>query len=191
VPDLETGEYFNVKRSFMPTKYMQCANALCIEAANKIIPSAMTRRANGIVVINYKKMKGKKVFEAASTACPYPNSLWFDEGKNYTDGTPAVQPYEKRAAKEYGGEWSRKDTKGTTRRCHFCTQRIDAGVLPACVATCTGQAMHFGDVNDPDALVSKLLKKSKPYRPNLAAGAEPAVFYLDDDPEATCMTCHS
>ena len=191
MPDLETGEYFNVKRSFMPTKYMQCANALCIEAANKIIPSAMTRRANGIVVINYKKMKGKKVFEAASTACPYPNSLWFDEGKNYTDGTPAVQPYEKRAAKEYGGEWSRKDTKGTTRKCHFCTQRIDAGVLPACVATCTGQAMHFGDVNDPDALVSKLLKKSKPYRPNLAAGAEPAVFYLDDDPEATCMTCHS
>jgi tetrathionate reductase subunit B len=191
VAEVEDGEFPTVRRFFMPGNCMQCENAPCIEAANKIIPGAMSRRPDGIVVIDYKKMKGKKVFEAASDACPYPNSLWFDEGKNYTDGTPAVQPYEKRKAKEYGKEWSRAETKGTTRKCHFCTQRIDAGMLPACVATCTGQAMHFGDLNDSDSLVSKLLKKEKSARLNLAAGTEPRVYYLDDDPEQTCMVCHS
>jgi molybdopterin-containing oxidoreductase family iron-sulfur binding subunit len=191
VEEVEDGEYPALRRFFMPTNCMQCEKAPCIEAANTIIPGAMSRRPDGIVVINYAKMKGKKVFEAASEACPYPKSLWYDEGKNYTDGTPTVQAYEKRKAKEYGVEWSRKETKGATRKCHFCTQRIDAGVLPACVTTCTGQAMHFGDLSDPESLVSKLLRKNKSTRLNLASGAEPRVHYLDDDPEQTCMVCHS
>ncbi len=191
VAETEDGEYPDVRRFFMPTNCVQCENAPCIEAANKVIPGSMSRRADGIVVIDYTKMKGKKVFEAASKACPYPKSLWYDEGKNYTDGTPAVQPYEQRKFKEYGKEWRRKGTKDATRKCHFCTQRIDAGVLPACVTTCTGQAMHFGDLNDPESLVSRLLKKNKSARLNLASGAEPRVHYLDDDPDQTCMVCHS
>lgn len=191
VAEIENGEFPDVRRFSMPTNCMQCDNAPCIEAANRVVSGAMSRRPDGIVVINYKKMRGKKVFEAAGKACPYPKSLWFDEGKNYTDGTPAVQPYEKRKSKEFGQEWSRSDTKGATRKCHFCTQRIDAGVLPACVTTCTGQAMHFGDFNDPESLVSKLLKKNKSARMNLASGAEPRIHYLDDDPEQTCMVCHS
>lgn len=191
VAETEDGEYSNLRRFFMPTNCMQCENAPCIEAANKVVKGSMSRRPDGVVTIDYAKMKGKKVFEAASKACPYPKSLWFDAGKNYTDGTPAVQSYEKRKFKEYGKEWSRKDVKDTTRKCHFCTQRIDAGVLPACVTTCTGQAMYFGDLNEPDSLVSKLLKKNKSARLNLASGAEPRVHFLDDDPEQTCMVCHS
>lgn len=191
VAETEDGEYPEVRRLFMPTNCMQCEKAPCIEAANKVIPGSMSRRADGIVFINYKKMKGKKVFEAASKACPYPKSLWYDEGKNHTDGTPGVQPYEKRKSKEYSQEWSRAETKGATRKCHFCTQRIDAGVLPACVTTCTGQAMYFGDLNDSESLVSRQLKKSKSARMNLASGAVPSIYYLDDDPEQTCMVCHS
>jgi molybdopterin-containing oxidoreductase family iron-sulfur binding subunit len=191
VAETEFGEYPDLRRFFMPTNCMQCEKAPCIEAANKVIPGSMARRPDGIVVIDYKKMKGKKVFEAASKACPYPKSLWYDEGKNYTDGTPAMQPYEKRKVKEYGVDWNRKDTRAVTRKCHFCTQRIDAGVLPACVTTCTGQAMHFGDLNDEESLISKLLRKNKSTRMNLASGAEPKIHYLDDDPEQTCMVCHS
>ena len=152
----------------------------------------MSRRPDGIVAIDYKKMKGKEVFKAAEKACPYPKSLWYDDGKNYTDGTPAVQPYEKRKFKEYGSEWSREDTKDTTRKCHFCTQRIDAGVLPACVTTCTGQAMHFGDLNDKESLVSLLLIKneSKSCRLDLASKAEPKNYYLDHNPKKSCLSCH-
>lgn len=190
VAEVEDGDYPNLRRYFMPTNCMQCENAPCIAAANKVIPGAMARRPDGIVTIDYKKMSGMAVFEAASKACPYPKSLWFDEGTNYTDGTPAVQPYEERKAKEYGIEWSRKETKGATRKCHFCTQRIDAGVLPACVTTCTGQAMYFGDTNDAESVVSKYIKKQKTYRMEAASKSEPRVFYVDDDPEQSCMKCH-
>lgn len=190
VAEVEDGVYPDVRRFFMPTNCMQCAAAPCIEAANKIIPGSMSRRQDGIVVIDYRKMKGKKIFEAANKACPYPRSLWYDEGKNYTDGTPAVQSYEKRPFKEYGSEWVRRDVKDTTRKCHFCTQRLDAGVLPACVTTCTGQTMNFGDLNDPESLVSELLKENKSFRLDLASKAEPKNHYLDDNPEKTCMACH-
>lgn len=185
------GEFPELRQFFMPTNCMQCAQAPCIEAANQVVPGAMSRRPDGIVVIDYEKMRGKEVFEAASKACPYPHSLWFDEGGAYSDGTPAVQPYEGRAAREYGRKWERRSLKGATRKCHFCTQRIDAGVLPACVTTCPGQAMHFGDVSDSGSLVSKLLEREKSARMSLGSGAEPKVYYLDDDPEQTCMACHS
>lgn len=191
VGKVEIGEYPNLRAYFMPTNCMQCEKAPCVEAANAVIPGSMFYRADGIVVIEYKKMKGRKVFEAANNACPYPKSLWYDEGKNYSDGTPAVQPYEKRAPKEYGKKWSRKETKDSTRKCHFCTQRIDVGVLPACVTTCTGQAMHFGDLSDPSSLVSKMLSTHKSVRLTLASGAEPRVHYVHDNPEETCMSCHS
>lgn len=190
VAEVEEGDYPNLRRYFMPTNCMQCENAPCIEAANTIIPGAMSRRPDGIVTIDYMKMKGKKVFDAASAACPHPKSLWLDEGTNYTDNTPAVQPYEGRKAKEYGTEWARMETNGVTRKCHFCTQRIDAGVLPACTTTCTGQAMYFGNTNDAESVVSKYIKKQKTYRMSEASKSEPLVFYVDDDPEQSCMKCH-
>lgn len=191
VAETENGDYPELRRFFMPTNCMQCEKAPCMEAANKIIAGSMSRRPDGIVEIDYTKMKGKKVFEAANKACPYPKSLWFDEGKNYTDRTPAVQPYENRPSQEHGREWKRSDTRNTTRKCHFCTQRIDSGMLPACVTTCTGQAMYFGDLEDSKSMVSKLLKKHKSARLSLASGAEPRIHYLDDDPEQTCLACHS
>jgi molybdopterin-containing oxidoreductase family iron-sulfur binding subunit len=190
VPEIESGEYPNVQRHFMPTNCMQCDNAPCIEAANKVIPGAMFKRPDGIVEIDYTKMKGREVFEAAKSACPY-TALYFDEGKNYTDGTPAVQPYEKRAVSEYDKTWTRQQTAGATRKCHFCTQRLAAGQLPACVATCTGLAMHFGDLNDPESLVAQMMKSNRLLRLEESQGTEPRVFYLADRPEETCMACHS
>ena len=85
VAEVEDGAYPDVRRFFMPTNCMQCEAAPCIEAANKIIPGSMSRRPDGIVVIDYRKMKGKEAFKAADKACPYPRSLWYDEGKNYNN----------------------------------------------------------------------------------------------------------
>ena len=41
-------------------------------------------------------------------------------------------------------------------KCHNCTHRVDAGMEPACVATCPSEALYFGDLNDPDSAVSKM-----------------------------------
>jgi molybdopterin-containing oxidoreductase family iron-sulfur binding subunit len=190
VPEVEDGEYPDLKRFFMPTNCMQCEKPTCVDAANKIIPGSMSVRPDGIVTIDYNKMKGKKVFQTAKKACPYSNALYYDEGKNYTDNTPAIQPYEKMKSKEYGKEFSRKETKGATRKCHFCIDRIENGTLPACVATCTGQAMYFGDANNPASIVSQYIKSKQSFVLNAGAKTSPAVRFVHDNPDETCLKCH-
>jgi tetrathionate reductase subunit B len=185
---------------------MRCDKAPCVEAANALVPGAMKKRADGIVEIDYTRMRGRKVFEAAKKACPNDAVLYYDEGRNHTDGTPALQPYEKRAAREYGRAWTRMETAGTTRKCHFCAQRLDAGLLPACVSTCTGLAMRFGDAADPASLVAQMLAAGRARRLSPEEGTEPRVFYVDDwadevpappvpaptnRPRVDCTACHS
>jgi tetrathionate reductase subunit B len=41
-------------------------------------------------------------------------------------------------------------------KCHNCTHRVDAGLEPACVATCPSEALYFGDLNDPESAVSRM-----------------------------------
>lgn len=206
VREVELGEYPKVARVFMPTNCMQCDKAPCVEAANAVIPGAMKKRPDGIVEIDYAKMRGRKVFEAATRACPYGAALYYDDGKNHTDGTPALQPYEKRAACEYGRSWTREEPAGATRKCHFCAQRLDAGLLPACVSTCPGLAMHFGDAAAPKSLVTEILAAGRARRREPELGTEPRVYYVNDwvdeiqaapAPASTnrrhvnCSTCHS
>ena len=206
VPEVEVGEYPELQRAFMPTNCMQCDKAPCVPAANKLIPGAMKKRPDGIVEIDYTKMKGRQVFEAAKKACPYGAALYYDEGKNHTDGTPALQPYENRAAREYGRTWTRRETAGSTRKCHFCAQRLDAGLLPACVSTCPGLAMRFGDAADPKSLVAEILAAGHARGLDAEKGTQPRVFYVDDwadevpaapasaptnRPRIDCTACHS
>jgi molybdopterin-containing oxidoreductase family iron-sulfur binding subunit len=183
-----------VQSYFMPTNCMQCENAPCIAAANAVVAGAMNRRPDGVVTIDYTRMKGRAVNAAAEKACPYSGALSYDAGLAWTAGTPARQPYETRRSPDYGGSWSRAQTKGTTRKCHFCVHRVDAGVLPACVSTCTGQAMHFGDISDGDSLVAELLAGTKTTRIENGAHTSPRVYYvsqpLSDVPAVACRTCH-
>lgn len=67
-------------------------------------------------------------------------------------------------------------------KCSFCYHRITDGLMPACVSTCVGQARYFGDINDPDSDVSRLLK-SRPHqslRPELGTKANVFYYGLDD-----------
>lgn len=46
-------------------------------------------------------------------------------------------------------------------KCNLCVQRRDESLLPACVRNCAGGALHFGDIEDPDSEVSKLLAQNE------------------------------
>lgn len=197
VPEVEVGEYPQVSRTFMPTNCMHCDNPPCMKAANAVQPGSITKRPDGIVAINYEKFQGREAFEQAVKACPY-TALYFDDGRFWTEGTPALQPYEQVENFEYGKRWGRaagSPPVGTGRKCHFCLHRLNAGMLPACVTTCDGGVTYFGDLNDPKSLVSELLTTHRSLRLKVGLGTKPRVYYLVDDTQAAenlkaCLACH-
>ncbi|MDQ7848781.1 MAG: 4Fe-4S dicluster domain-containing protein [Armatimonadota bacterium] len=192
VPEVEVGTYPNVKRYPMPTQCMQCDKPPCVAAANAIAPGSFSKRPDGIVAIDYTRFRGRAAYQAAAKACPY-RALYFDQGRFYTQPTPAFQPYEEALSHDYGRRWVRQRERrneppaGGGRKCHFCLHRLNAGMVPACVATCIGRAIYFGDKNDPQSLVNEVLTKKadKVLRIRANRGTEPRVYYLCDDVQLT------
>jgi len=80
----------------------------------------------------------------------------------------------------YGARFINPAT-GAADKCDFCLHRVEQGLEPACVNTCQGRARIFGDINDPDSEVSRLLAKNSTtvLRPEM--GTEPNVYYIDAD----------
>lgn len=46
-------------------------------------------------------------------------------------------------------------------KCDFCEHRLEVGMEPACVETCPGDTLVFGDLNDPDSKISRFQAKFK------------------------------
>lgn len=171
----EIGTYPNVSMRSIPRPCMQCEDAPCVP----VCPVKATWiREDGIVDMDYDQCIGCKY---CMTACPY-HARTFDFGYNYTDGTPSpIQPYEEIGNFEYGKRWDREKKSspvGNVRKCHFCTHKLDAGMLPSCVTTCIGYATYFGDINDPESLVSELISRPNTMRLKEELGTKPRVWYL-------------
>lgn len=67
---------------------------------------------------------------------------------------------------------------GYVDKCTFCDHRVKEGMDPACVSVCPTYCMHFGDLDDPDSDISKLLKKRENFTITPEAGTAPQIFYL-------------
>jgi tetrathionate reductase subunit B len=76
-------------------------------------------------------------------------------------------------------------TKQAADKCDMCVHRLDNGLEPSCVNTCQGRARIFGDLNDPNSEVSKLVKEHNLAKDDNVLLAEegtvPHVFYIDPD----------
>jgi len=70
------------------------------------------------------------------------------------------------------------DQKDKAEKCNFCSHRVDEGLEPFCVICCEGQAIHFGDLNDPESDVAKILSAGQGYTLMPGQGTEPSVYYL-------------
>ncbi|GBD10652.1 Tetrathionate reductase subunit B [bacterium HR23] len=90
--------------------------------------------------------------------------------------------------KPYGPEQRRiaggGHLKGVIEKCTFCVHRVEKGLQPACVANCPAFALFFGDLEDPNSIVSRILKKKPHFRLLEEAGTQPRVFYVGGKPPA-------
>lgn len=68
--------------------------------------------------------------------------------------------------------------EGYVDKCTFCLHRVEKGQLPACVSVCPTHCMHFGDLEDPNSDVSKLLRSRAHHTLHPEAGTGPNVYYL-------------
>lgn len=198
--DVEYEAFPDLDRFFMPANCQHCDNPPCLKAANDVAKNAIEKRKDGIVEFNYAMFKkNPRASEAAKNACPY-YAIVEDRGGFYTDGTPVLEPYETRDFYEYDKKLNRQkgSTTGAIRKCTFCLHRLGSGMIPACVSTCIGRAMYFGDKNDPQSLVSELIKKENVWTLKADLGTQPRVYYIGFEDRskisvgtpATCTVCH-
>ena len=80
------------------------------------------------------------------------------------------------AACHYGARYFNED-EGVVDRCSFCVDRIDSGLQPYCVEACLGDAIVFGDLDDPDSTISKLIAAKGAMVLSPGMGTHPKVYY--------------
>ncbi len=176
VLDIEAGEYPDVSRVFVPSGCQHCDRPPCME----VCPTTATgKRADGLVTIDYDLCIGCSY---CIMACPYEARSKVDEAQFAfgDEGTAA--------------ERKRFDPQriGVATKCTFCIDRIDAGIAkglvpgrdpeatPVCVQGCISGAMAFGDIDDPQSNVSRLLAENQWFRMHESEGTGPGFYYLWD-----------
>ena len=97
-----------------------------------------------------------------------------------------MQAADQVTAPEYGVERGARGkyvgTYGTVRKCTFCRDKrqLDPSAQPYCVLTCHQKARIFGDLDDPNSEVSKLIGSVKTERLFEEFGTEPQIYYIPD-----------
>lgn len=174
VKEEEIGNYPNTSMRFLPRPCMQCDAPTC----TSVCPVTATyKRDDGIVTIDYKKCIGCRY---CLVACPY-GARSADVGRYYT-GDFHNKTYEVENSGEYGKTFKRKShwhsPVGNARKCHFCIHRVEKGELTRCTTTCLGNATLFGDINDPEAYITKAISKTNVIKYKEELGTKPMVFYI-------------
>jgi Fe-S-cluster-containing dehydrogenase component len=108
------------------------------------------------------------------------------------DGIVVIDPQKAKAQEQlvkscpYGVIYWNEEKK-LPQKCTFCVHRLEEGQIPRCVQTCPTGALTFGDLNDPNSEVSRLLKsaKAEAFHPEWNTG--PGVYYVDLYKKARCF----
>lgn len=160
--DAPEGIYPNLKMHNITLSCQHCENPACV----KVCPVGATYKdeESGVVRQDYDKCIGCRMCMAA---CPYTGvrSFNWEEPAYHLDfpvGDSEVPAHQKHVVE----------------KCTLCWHRLAKGLAPACVEVCSARARHFGDLNDPDSEVSRLIRE-RSYKQLLPErGTNPSVYYL-------------
>jgi Fe-S-cluster-containing dehydrogenase component len=175
----EQGKYPSVTKLIYSVRCNHCDDPACV----KVCPTGATQqREDGIVWIDEDKCVGCRY---CMVACPYQmRSMYEDGNKQYFPGQELTE-HEKIGKELY------PHMPGVVQKCVFCKERIDAGLAqgltpgvdreatPACVISCPTQAIHFGDLDDPNSEINRVIKEKHghPFHPEF--DTEPSIYYID------------
>lgn len=160
----EWGTYPDVKRLSIPVLCNHCSEPPCVD----VCPTGASQKqdSDGIVFVDGDVCVGCR---ACVMACPYGARYYQDAEHNYFDGE---------GPNEYEAARYESHARGVVEKCDFCRHRLKEGLEPACVANCMSKARIFGDLDDPDSEVSRLVRDEGGMQLNPEEGTNPNVFYL-------------
>ena len=174
VLDIESGEYPDVRRSFVPVSCMHCAEPPCMQ----VCPTQATyQRDDGVVALDYDLCIGCAY---CAVACPYQQRYIVHRAEFAYGG----QPTDAEAQAFDAGRIA------VSTKCTFCSDRLDAArvngltpgvdpeVTPACVNSCIAGALHFGDRDDAQSNVTQLLRETVHFRMHEELGTDPGLYYI-------------
>jgi len=175
--ETKTGAEFYLSRPCMQCEHPPCVH-VCPVGATFV-------RDDGIVTMDYDLCIGCRY---CTVACPYDARVF--NWKKHVEPN-AFTP-------EYGHPEVERRPRGVMEKCNFCEHRIDSGLArglvpgidaaatPACVDVCPTGARVFGDLNNSESPVSKILASTKtPIRLREDLSTEPKVYYIPPQAEVT------
>jgi MoCo/4Fe-4S cofactor protein with predicted Tat translocation signal len=188
---------------FQPMMCQHCNNAPC----ETVCPvAATTHSTEGLNQMTYNRCIGTRY---CANNCPYKvrRFNWFKYHHNEQFATSNPQMNTDLGRMVLNPDVTVR-SRGVMEKCSFCVQRIQNGklsakkerrpmkdgeVVTACQAACAAGAIVFGDMNDPESKISKLLdieqkegdygidktvRNPRAYRVLEEIGVKPNVFYL-------------
>ncbi len=145
-------------RWYLPVQCYHCDNAPCV----KVCPTGATYKdKDGLVLMDYDRCIGCRL---CVVACPYSARRfnWWQAEVPAEETNPLVPV---RAV-------------GVVEKCTFCVHRVRRGELPRCVEVCPVRARHFGNINDPQSEIGKLLESNMSFRLLEEVNTHPNIWYI-------------
>ncbi|MBI4688682.1 MAG: 4Fe-4S dicluster domain-containing protein [Nitrospirae bacterium] len=137
-----------------------CQNPACV----RVCPTKATfKRKDGIVMQDMHRCIGCRFCMAA---CPF-------GARSFNYRNPREFIKEEDINKEYPTRMI-----GVVEKCTFCTERLAVGKMPACVEEAPKGGLVFGDLDEPNSEVRKILSTTYTIRRKPDLGTEPSVFYV-------------
>lgn len=161
VEDGALGEFPNLSRGYLPVACQHCENPACL----RVCPTGATYKDDkGRVEIDYEKCIGCRMCMAA---CPY-NARVFNWNEPVRD--PDFN---------YGDKDVPVRGKGVVEKCTLCKERTDRGDEPMCVKCCLAKARVFGDLDDPESEISRVIRERNATVLLPEQGTRPQVRYFN------------